>query len=375
MTRARPLRDAVLPVALAVLGAFELYDLRPDGWGYGIALVATACLVLVWRRVYPLVACTLAAVLVLLMPWVGPQLDEPATPIIVAALVGYSLARRLRDLRGLLGIGVMGVMLLVDYGLVDSRDHSASDVIFVSAILLPPYVLGRLTRKLADQAEQLRLQQELVKHEAARAERARIARELHDVIAHSVSAMVVQTAAAQDLVHTDPARAGVVLEDVAATGRRALSETGRLLHVIRDEADELGLSPAPGLEQLTDLVAHFRDSGLEVDLELDGPLLPLPDGVDLSAYRIAQEALTNALKHSGDKKTRLQVTSRPTLVSIRSENAVGSPNGAVNGSSLGLVGIAERVSVFGGSLTHGFTGDGRFVLSATLPVPAGGDGR
>lgn len=374
MTRARLLRDAVLPSALAVLGAFELYDLRPDGWSLGIALEATACLVLVWRRVYPLVACTLAAVLVLLMPWIGPQLDEPATPIIVAAVVGYSLARWLRDLRGLFGMGVMGVMLLVDYGLVDSRDHSASDLIFVSAILLPPYVLGRLTRKLADQAEQLRLQQELVKHEAVRAERARIARELHDVIAHSVSAMVVQTAAAQDLVQTDPGRAAKVLEDVAATGRRALSETGRLLHVIRDEADELGLSPAPGLDELADLVAHFRESGLDVELELDGALQPLPDGVDLSAYRIAQEALTNALKYAGDKKVRLRVTSRPTLVSIHAENA-GGPDRGVTGSGLGLVGIAERVAVFGGSLTHGFTGEDRFVLSATLPVPAGEDGR
>ena len=374
MTRAGLLRDAVLPAVLAGLGAFELYDLRPDGWGSGIALEATACLVLVWRRVYPLVSCTLAAVLVLLMPWVGPQLDEPATPIIVAAVVGYALARWLHDLRGLVGMGVMGVMLLVDYGLVDSRDHDASDLIFVSAILLPPYVLGRLTRKLADQAEQLRLQQELVKHEAVRAERARIARELHDVIAHSVSAMVVQTAAAQDLVHTEPDRAAEVLADVAATGRGALSETGRLLHVIRDEADELGLSPAPGLEQLADLVAHFRESGLDVDLELDGAFLPLPDGVDLSAYRIAQEALTNALKYAGDKRTRLRVTSRPTLVSIHAENA-GGPGRGVTGSGLGLVGIAERVSVFGGSLTHGFTGDGRFVLSATLPVPAREDGR
>ena len=373
MTRARLLRDALLPAAVAALGAFELYDSRPDGWGYGIALEATACLVLVWRRVYPLVGCTLAAVLVLLMPWVGPQLDEPATPIIVAAVVGYSLARRLRDLRGLFGMGVMGVMLLVDYGLVDSREHSASDLIFVSAILLPPYVMGRLTRKLADQAEQLRLQQELVRHEAVRAERARIARELHDVIAHSVSAMVVQTAAAQDLVHTEPGRAAKVLEDVAATGRRALSETGRLLHVIRDEADELGLRPAPGLEQLADLVAHFRESGLDVDFELDGAL-PLPDGVDLSTYRIAQEALTNALKYAGDNKARLRVTRRPTLVSIHAENA-GGPGRGVTGSGLGLVGIAERVSVFGGSLTHGFTGDGRFVLSATLPVPAEGDGR
>ena len=374
MTRARRLRDAALPAALAALGAFELYDLMPGGWGYGIALESAACLLLVWRRDYPLVVCTLAAALILLMPWVGPQLDEPATPIIIVAVVGYSLARRLRDLRGLIGMGVMGAMLLADYSYVDSRDHSASDLIFVSAILLPPYVLGRLTRKLADQAAQLERQQELVKLEAVKAERARIARELHDVIAHSVSAMVVQTAAAQDLVRTDPDRAADVLEDVAATGRRALSETGRLLHVIRDAADELGLRPAPGLGQLPELVDRFRDSGLDVDLELDGPLQPLPEGVDLSAYRIVQEALTNALKYASDKKARLRVTSRPTVLSIRTENAGGAAHGGATGSGLGLVGMAERVSVFGGSLTHGFTGDGRFVLNATLPVRGGGDG-
>jgi len=367
-------RDAALPVALAALGALELYDLRPDGWGYGIALEAAACLLLVWRRVYPLVACTLAAVLVLLMPWVGPQLDEPATPVIVAAVVGYSLARRLRDLRGLVGMGLMGLMLLVDYGLIDSRDHSASDVIFVAAILLPPYVLGRLTRKLADQADQLERQQEQLLLEAVTAERARIARELHDVIAHSVSAMVVQTAAAQDLVSTDPDRAADVLADVAATGRGALSETGRLLRVIRDESDELGLSPAPGLDQLSELVDRFRASGLDVHLELDGPLHPLPQGMDLSAYRIVQEALTNALKYAVDHKARLRVTSSPTMLSIRSENAGGTADGHVVGGGLGLVGMAERVSVFGGSLTHGLTGDGLFVLSATLPVLDGSVG-
>ena len=362
------MRDAVLPAAIAVLGAVELAAMQPQGWGYGIAVEWVACVLLVWRRRYPLLVCPAAAVTTLVMPWLGPQLNEPSVPIIIIAVVAFSLARYLPDLRGIIGLAVMAVALLVDYAFVDQRDHSWSDVIFAAALIAPPYALGRLTRRLADQAEQLERQQELVKLEAVRTERARIARELHDVIAHSVSAMVVQTAAAQDLLRTDPDRAGQVLEDVATTGRRALSETGRLLHVIRDEADELGLTPSPGLEQLPELVDRFRDSGLEVDLQLDGPLLPLPEGVDLSAYRIVQEALTNALRHSGDKKALLQVTSRPTVVSIHSENAGGGPNGAVKGSGLGLVGMAERVSVFGGSLTHGFTGDGHFVLTATLPV-------
>ncbi|HET6625303.1 MAG TPA: histidine kinase [Nocardioidaceae bacterium] len=370
MTGRELLRDAALPGAVALLGAFELSSLGPDGWGYGIVLECVACLLLVWRRRYPLTACTAAAVAVLTMPWIGPQLDEPATPILVAALVAYSLARRLPDLRGLLGMGVIALMLLVDYGLVDGRDHGPSDVIFVAALFAPPYVLGRLTRKLAAQATQLRLQHALIRDEAMRAERARIARELHDVIAHSVSAMVVQTAAAQDLVRTDPDRAGAVLEDVAAIGRHALSETGRLLHVIRDDADELGLRPAPGMAMLSELVARFRDSGLDIDFELDGPLRELPAGLDVSAYRIVQEALTNALKYAADRATSLRLTSTPTTLQIRTSNVSGDP-GSVGGSGLGLVGMAERVSLFGGTLSHGVTVDGRFELDAVLPVMTG----
>ena len=118
--------------------------------------------------------------------------------------------------------------------------------------------------------------EELVTREAVRAERDRIARELHDVVAHSVSAMVVQTAAAQDLVRADPDKAEQVLRDVADTGRRALVETGRLLHVIRDDADELGLAPTPGMADLDELVGQFREGGLDVELQLDGELPRCP---------------------------------------------------------------------------------------------------
>jgi signal transduction histidine kinase len=372
MVRREHLRDAALPAAVAVLGTVELANLRTDGWGWGIALECIACALLVWRRRYALVVCTLAALVLLAMPWLGPQLDEPATPIIIIAVVAYSLARYLAGLRGLLGMGVIAATLATDYALIDQRAHNASDFIFVASLLGPPYVLGRLTRRLAVQGEQLRRRQEWVEQEAVRAERDRIARDLHDVIAHSISAMVVQTAAAQDLVRTDPDRAASALADVAATGRRALSETGRLLHAVRDDGDELGLSPAPGLDRLPDLVESFRGSGLRVDLEVEGPMSPLPAGVDLSAYRIVQEALTNALKYAADRAASLRVRRTPSHLSIRAENAAGV--GVVGGSGLGLLGMAERVSLFGGSLTHGPTGDGRFVLTATLPITGAGDG-
>ena len=205
----------------------------------------------------------------------------------------------------------IAVLVLVDYVLVDSRSHNWSDVVFVATLIVPPYVFGRIVRRLADQKRQLEDQQELVRHEAVRAERDRIARELHDVIAHSVSAMVVQTAAAQDLVRHDPDRAEEVLADVADTGRRALAETGRLLHVIRDDADELGLSPAPGLADLPALVERFRASGLTVDLDVREPLPSLPAGVDVSAYRIVQESLTNALRYAADRTAALTVSGTP----------------------------------------------------------------
>jgi signal transduction histidine kinase len=356
--------DGVLAGALFVLGAVELVSTRPGGWGWGLGLELTACLLLAFRRRAPLLFGTAAPVVLLVMPYVGPALDEPAAPILIFAVAVYTLARWIPDLRGLLGVMAIVAVLLADYVLADSRHHNISDVVFVATLFTPPYVLGRLMHRLAAQKVMIEQREELVTREAVRAERDRIARELHDVIAHSVSAMVVQTAAAQDLVRTDPERAERVLRDVAETGRLALAETGRLLHVIRDETDELGLHPAPGLADLAQLVERFRASGLDVELQVEDGLPPLPAGIDVSAYRIAEEALTNALRHGGGSVS-MSVSMRGSDVLIKASNPQGGHRSSI-GSGLGLRGMAERVSVLGGTLRHGIS-DGRFELDATLP--------
>ena len=359
-------RDAWLPGLIAALAVAEMVGLQVTNWGLGAALEVTACAVLVVRRIHGLVAPTAAMVVVLLLPMLGVPMDKPSVPIAIWALSFFSLARYVPDLRGIFGFALVLGVVFVDYRSFDARHHDWTDVVFVLVLATPPYVLGRVLRRLSDQKEALEEAQELVRAQAVRDERDRIARDLHDVIAHSVSAMLVQTAAAQDIVRSDPAGAEAILADVADTGRRALAETGRLLHVIRDTADELGLEPSPGLAQVTELVERFRGDGLRVDLEIDDPLPVLPAGIDVSAYRIVQETLTNALRYAADGTVRLSVRSDPARVSISAMNRVNGRRAA--GSGLGLLGMAERVAVVGGTLTHGVRETGRFELEATLPV-------
>ena len=356
--------DVLVPAAVAALGTAELVLTSPPGWEYGVGLEVAVGTLLVWRRAAPLVVCSVAAAVLLLMPWLGPQLDDVATPILFLALICYTLGRWVANLRGLVGIALIALMAW-STTVRRRRSHDVTDVVFVSTLLLPPFVFGRITRKLAVQSALLLRAQDQVRAEAVRVERDRIARDLHDVIAHSVSAMVVQTAAAQDLVRSDPDRAGALLADVADTGRRALSETGRLLHVLRDDADELGLRPAPGLAELPDLVQQFRQQGLVVEADLPDPVPSVPAGVDVSAYRIAQEVLTNALRYAADRTVALRVALTGATLSIHASNASDGSTGV--GSGLGLRGVAERVKVLGGTLHHDTTG-GRFELEARLPV-------
>jgi signal transduction histidine kinase len=361
-------RDTLLPAALVLLGAFELLTLRPAAWQGALVMDAVASAFLVARRTHPFAASTLSVAALVVTSWFGTPLNEPATPIMYLAVAAYTLSCRLPLRRACLGLAVIFALLFSQYLAFDVRDNNWTDVVFVLSLAVPPFVVGNLARRLAEQGRLLKENQELVRRQAVRDERDRIARELHDVIAHSVSAMVVQTAAAQELVRRDPDRAQQVLADVADTGRRALVETGRLLHVIRDEADELGLTPAPGAREVPALVQAFRESGLDVDLELQEALPPLPPGVDVSVYRIVQEALTNALKHGAGRTASVRLSTTPTDVSVLATNPAGNASGG--GSGLGLVGMAERVALLGGRLTHGVEGD-RFRLTATLPLDRG----
>jgi len=373
------LRQAAIPAVLAVLGTVELVSLGPPRLAAAVAAELLACGLLVWRRRWTLTVCTTAGLVLIMLPYVGPELDEPAVPILIVGLGSFSLARWLARQRGLLGMAVIFVALSVTQQITLAPPPDVADVMFLLAILAPPYVFGWLMRRLDDshtvQTRLLLQRQEADQREAVSAERARIARELHDVLAHSISAMVVQSEVASQLIPAAPQRAQVALQDVTTVGRAALAETGRLLALIRDSDDELGLAPDVGLDRLPDLVDGFRRSGLHVDLVVDGPLRSLPAAIDLSGYRIVQEALTNALKYATDQAVSVRISRTPSTLAIAATNRTAEPHRRPRGNpisgGLGLLGMRERVSVFGGSLSHGPSTDGMFELSATLPLSAG----
>ncbi len=351
-------RDAFLPAVLFVLATAELALSGLPHWVWGVACQGLACTLLILRRRLPLVVGPLAAWVLTIGQIAEPALNDAAAPIAVIVVACYSCARYRADLWGIAAVLVMLLSAFPQYFLGEAT-NDITDVFFVGALLVPPFVFGRVARQLGEQSRQLAEQQEALQRQAVSVERDRIARELHDVIAHSVSAMVVQTAAAQDLVTSDPQRAKAVLADVAATGRRTLAETARLLHLVRDEAGELGLEPLPGIADIARLV-----EGSEVELRCSGDLSGLPSAVDVSAYRIVQESLTNAHRY-GRGPLSLAVDRQNGSVRIRAANTVGSTT--PQGGGLGLLGMAERASVLGGSLTHRVL-DGRFELEALLPV-------
>lgn len=357
-------RDLWIPGALLLAGSTELALLGTPGWAASIGLEVVAAAALVWRRIFPMLVGPLVPLVLLLIPLTGARMDDAATPIAFVIVAIYSLARYLDRGSGLIALAL--TLLMVSLNLFLAGGGDATDAMFVLSLAVPPYVFGRVSRRLAEQSSLLEQQSQQLRDQAVRDERDRIARELHDVIAHSLSAMVVQTAAAQDLVRRRPDQAAALLESVARTGREALAETGRLLHVIRDDGDELGLSPQPGLADVPVLVDRLRDGGLEVDAELDLAGRTVPGGVDVSAYRVVQEALTNAVRHGSGRAT-LRVAARGEDLVIRCTNPVPGA-GTTSGAGLGLLGMAERVSVLGGRVRHGTDDAGGFEVEALIPL-------
>jgi signal transduction histidine kinase len=216
--------------------------------------------------------------------------------------------------------------------------------------------------ELEARAERLEREQEESARRAAAEEQARIARELHDVLAHNVSVMVVQAAAANDVFETQPQRARQALRDIERTGRSALTELRRLLGRVR----QTDFAPQPGLSGLEALVDGVRAAGLPVTLRVEGELDDLPAGLDLSAYRIVQEALTNAIKHAGASAAEVRVRRTADEVELEVVDDGAGPSG--NGRGQGLIGMRERASLLGGEVEAGPKPGGGFRVRAKLPL-------
>jgi signal transduction histidine kinase len=248
-------------------------------------------------------------------------------------------------------------------------------LIFFSLIWLPPYVGGvaiarrrRREQVLERHAASLDADRERAAAAAVSQERARIARELHDIVAHAVSTMVVQAQGGARMVRIEPGEAEEAFDAIERTGRRALIEMRRLLAVLRAADDRAVLAPQPGVERLGELVDGVRSAGLPVELRVEGRVSPLPAGVDVSAYRIVQEALTNTLKHAGPARAKVVVRYLPDAIELEvSDDGAGSPAHDETGGQ-GLVGMRERVAIYGGKLDTGFGAAGGYRIRARLPV-------
>jgi signal transduction histidine kinase len=236
------------------------------------------------------------------------------------------------------------------------------------------WLVGREVRRrrrevtlLQERAARLEHDQEEQARAAVVEERGRIARELHDVVAHSVSVMVVQAQAGPHLLG-EPDQARGVFRSIESSGREALVELRRLLGILRTGDEELAIGPQPGLSSLGSLVEQVREAGLPVELRVEGDPVQLPPGVDLSAYRIVQEALTNTLKHAGRAEAEVVVRYGPSALELEiSDDGSGAP-ASVNGSGHGLIGMRERVALYGGALEAGTRNGGGYAVRARLPL-------
>ncbi|TML36865.1 MAG: sensor histidine kinase [Actinobacteria bacterium] len=215
----------------------------------------------------------------------------------------------------------------------------------------------------------LEREQELRAHEAVAEERARIARELHDLVAHNVSVMVVQAGAERHALGDEQASTRDALTSIEQAGRQALAEARRLLGMLRRKGASEDLEPQPSIDQIDLLVEQVARAGLQVKLEVEGEPGPLPAGVDLCAYRVVQEGLTNALKHAGPAQTEvvLRYAPRSFEVEIRDDGR-GSSDLSGEGAGHGLIGMRERVTLYGGELKAGPREGGGFEIHAHLPL-------
>jgi signal transduction histidine kinase len=350
--------------------------IQGPAWVNAVA-AAGATLPIAFRRRWPLAAAiTVAAVVAWQEALNGDLTENSIAPLVSAPMVVYGVAAYCDRRRAF--VGLVSVLALIWADVILSDNTVGSDFLFTALLVFGPWLVGRivaarveLAAELSDKADRLEREQEKQAELAVAQERSRIARELHDVVAHNVSVMVVQAAAARRMIDHDTGKAKDALASVEQTGRAALKEMRRMVGMLGQGEDELLLTPQPTMDELDSLIERARDAGLEVDLAIEGERKRLESGVDLSAFRIVQEALRNTLKHAGPARAsvRLRYGEHDVEVDV-SDNGRGvrpaTENGAVTGQ--GLVGMRERVAMLGGEIEAGYRKDGGFGVHARLPL-------
>jgi signal transduction histidine kinase len=334
--------------------------------------IAILVLPIVGRRLFPFAPAAhwLLAAGISFVDW---RLIPFAISIFVVGLVAAFLLGNLRDpVQTAIGLAlVIGGPATVVYKI---PGHSAAMLIFIPLEFAISWVAGFALRERAEQAEAAEVratQAERERDAAARIavaeERVRIARELHDIVAHAVSVMVLQVGAVRHKLPEAMSDDGEALRNVEQAGRTALAEMRGLLAAMRRDGDEAEFTPQPGLDGLDSLLEEIGRAGLPVQLQIDGEPVALPRGIDLSAYRIVQEGLTNALKHARASNADVTVRYWPDELQLEVRDN-GEGGSTTEGLGHGLLGIRERVKIYGGEMTAGTTNGGGFTLSTRLPL-------
>ena len=345
---------------------------RTSPW-FAAPAIALVILVLLGRRRFRFGAPAAVWVLAAAVSFVDPRLVPFSAGAFLAGFAAAFLLGNLPDAaQARLGAAIVlgGAAIVV----LNDPNHVTGELVFTPLLFGVGWLAGYALRERADQAEAAEARAAQAERERAAAarlavaeERTRIARELHDVVAHAVSVMVLQVGAVRHKLPADRPEDREALQAVERTGRTALAEMRQLLGAMRDEGEESPPVPQPGLGTLGPLLEQVGRAGLPVQLQVDGDPYPLPHGLDVSAYRIVQEGLTNALKHAHASNAEVVVGygADELRLEVHDDGGGAAPG---DGHGHGLVGIRERVKVFGGEMTAGTANGSGFVLSARLPI-------
>jgi signal transduction histidine kinase len=363
--------DAVLAAAFVVGGEIELLTQSDAGAPAAIG-VGVAYAMIAFRRRRPLPAGAAMYGAWLTLGLAGVDIEVLNVPLIAALVTSYSMGRYTegRSVPVSFAVAVGGMLAVVS----SMPEQSGSDFLFPTCFSLIAWVMGRSVRtrsRLTGELHEAAVRAEEAHEEelarAATEERRRIAREMHDVVAHSVSVMVVQAGGARRILDRDPARAVEAAAHIEQTGRAALTEMRRLLGVLH-AGEEPDRAPAPGMRELGALVERTRAAGLPVELTVEGEPRPLPAGLDLAAYRVLQEGLTNAIKYAQAAPTAVRV--RWGADALELTVADRGPGFGSTAAGHGLVGMRERVRLYGGELWTGRRAGGGFEVRARIPLVA-----